>query len=210
MGVVCEVRQEGVRYVCGKGISLLVFVFFFNDTATTEIYTLSLHDALPISPAFYTDRQRHEFFTARMSLRQRPRFLYCPDLLAAALPLFILPTSCWGSAPAFYTDHFSLRQRFRFLYCPLLVAAAPPLFILANSRCSSAPHLYTDRQRHEFFTARISLRQRPCFLYCPSLAAAAPLLFILPISHCGSAPAFYRSEERRVGKECRSRWSPSH
>src|SRR6267378_4512349 len=27
------------------------FLFFFNDTATTEIYTLSLHDALPISPA---------------------------------------------------------------------------------------------------------------------------------------------------------------
>src|SRR6266704_3047203 len=26
----------------------LVLVFFFNDTATTEIYTLSLHDALPI------------------------------------------------------------------------------------------------------------------------------------------------------------------
>src|SRR2546427_3564859 len=29
--------------------SLTVFFFFFNDTATTEIYTLSLHDALPIS-----------------------------------------------------------------------------------------------------------------------------------------------------------------
>src|SRR2546430_17576122 len=27
---------------------LLLFFFFFNDTATTEIYTLSLHDALPI------------------------------------------------------------------------------------------------------------------------------------------------------------------
>src|ERR1022692_5288202 len=26
------------------------FFFFFNDTATTEIYTLSLHDALPIWP----------------------------------------------------------------------------------------------------------------------------------------------------------------
>src|SRR6266550_9353469 len=25
------------------------YIFFFNDTATTEIYTLSLHDALPIS-----------------------------------------------------------------------------------------------------------------------------------------------------------------
>src|SRR3989440_12303593 len=29
-------------------ISLVFFFFFFNDTATTEIYTLSLHDALPI------------------------------------------------------------------------------------------------------------------------------------------------------------------
>src|SRR5256885_12910564 len=29
---------------------LMSFFFFFNDTATTEIYTLSLHDALPISP----------------------------------------------------------------------------------------------------------------------------------------------------------------
>src|SRR6266536_6722461 len=29
--------------------SSFVFFFFFNDTATTEIYTLSLHDALPIS-----------------------------------------------------------------------------------------------------------------------------------------------------------------
>src|SRR3989440_10431147 len=28
---------------------MLLFFFFFNDTATTEIYTLSLHDALPIS-----------------------------------------------------------------------------------------------------------------------------------------------------------------
>src|ERR1039457_7739012 len=28
----------------------LFFFFFFNDTATTEIYTLSLHDALPICP----------------------------------------------------------------------------------------------------------------------------------------------------------------
>src|SRR5690348_17882969 len=29
----------------------VILLFFFNDTATTEIYTLSLHDALPISPA---------------------------------------------------------------------------------------------------------------------------------------------------------------
>src|SRR2546430_15148292 len=30
-------------------MTILLFFFFFNDTATTEIYTLSLHDALPIS-----------------------------------------------------------------------------------------------------------------------------------------------------------------
>src|SRR5947199_7873034 len=30
-------------------LSRSIFLFFFNDTATTEIYTLSLHDALPIS-----------------------------------------------------------------------------------------------------------------------------------------------------------------
>src|SRR6266478_8204783 len=34
------------RYICEV---FLFFFFFFNDTATTEIYTLSLHDALPIS-----------------------------------------------------------------------------------------------------------------------------------------------------------------
>src|ERR1051326_9555095 len=32
-------------------LSVVLIFFFFNDTATTEIYTLSLHDALPISLA---------------------------------------------------------------------------------------------------------------------------------------------------------------
>src|SRR3712207_7184569 len=33
-----------------SGYKVYILLFFFNDTATTEIYTLSLHDALPISP----------------------------------------------------------------------------------------------------------------------------------------------------------------
>src|SRR5438445_11885502 len=33
-------------------LSISFFFFFFNDTATTEIYTLSLHDALPIYHSF--------------------------------------------------------------------------------------------------------------------------------------------------------------
>src|SRR3712207_9269351 len=37
-----------IQYVV-RAQSTYVCFFFFNDTATTEIYTLSLHDALPIS-----------------------------------------------------------------------------------------------------------------------------------------------------------------
>src|SRR6516225_11932599 len=35
--------------LCIVIVVFVFFFFFFNDTATTEIYTLSLHDALPIS-----------------------------------------------------------------------------------------------------------------------------------------------------------------
>src|SRR2546430_12456013 len=45
---------------------MIFFFFFFNDTATTEIYTLSLHDALPISPY----RSPQESLDARPSRRR--------------------------------------------------------------------------------------------------------------------------------------------
>src|ERR1051326_9616587 len=35
-------------FIVALCVDAVFFVFFFNDTATTEIYTLSLHDALPI------------------------------------------------------------------------------------------------------------------------------------------------------------------
>src|SRR2546428_6984033 len=40
-------------------LSSFFFFFFFNDTATTEIYTLSLHDALPISRRARDQGRRH-------------------------------------------------------------------------------------------------------------------------------------------------------
>src|SRR2546427_11368952 len=56
--------------------------FFFNDTATTEIYTLSLHDALPISPPRprchellvkqAADRLHVTCIPARLSILTRP------------------------------------------------------------------------------------------------------------------------------------------
>src|SRR2546427_7853518 len=48
---------------------LLFFFFFFNDTATTEIYTLSLHDALPISSPGPRRRPRNRGTVSRMKWR---------------------------------------------------------------------------------------------------------------------------------------------
>src|SRR5256885_15603509 len=56
--------------------SLFFFFFFFNDTATTEIYTLSLHDALPISrirppsPGWRACLLRPDPFTSTMSTQR--------------------------------------------------------------------------------------------------------------------------------------------
>src|SRR3712207_9339870 len=98
-------------------LSRLVYTFFFfNDTATTEIYTLSLHDALPISES------NEEL-----------------DSILQRLPL-------WGLAKWKVTPLENLEGR-------------------------------TARDRQFIEQLEQSLQ---------------------------------RSEERRVGKECRSRWSPYH
>src|ERR1017187_6994776 len=67
-------------------------VFFFNDTATTEIYTLSLHDALPISPRHPElstqwsgprppTGKRHNRSEEHTSELQSPMYLVCRLLL---------------------------------------------------------------------------------------------------------------------------------
>src|SRR2546430_15763055 len=98
-----------------------VFFFFFNDTATTEIYTLSLHDALPILVIEVFGR--YAGFTA------------------------LLPTMAGAADRCVIPEH------------PVDIEQLAEL-------------LTQDRNRN------------------PSRYA--------------------RSEERRVGKECRSRWSPYH
>src|SRR5256885_13248004 len=60
-------------------IILIFFFFFFNDTATTEIYTLSLHDALPISRTTSPPKKRasplptRPPFRAPSWMRKEPR-----------------------------------------------------------------------------------------------------------------------------------------
>src|SRR2546429_2519876 len=55
MGVESPVSRRDTLPGCSIDFA---FFFFFNDTATTEIYTLSLHDALPISCARSGSRGR--------------------------------------------------------------------------------------------------------------------------------------------------------
>src|SRR5690554_7769454 len=53
----------------------MLFLFFFNDPATTEIYTLSLHDALPISPARGA-QQTEERASVNMEVRSNSGNVY--------------------------------------------------------------------------------------------------------------------------------------
>src|SRR2546425_11166255 len=54
------------------------FFFFFNDTATTEIYTLSLHDALPICR-----KSPPAAFSLRSEAQRTEAYAFAPSLIAA-------------------------------------------------------------------------------------------------------------------------------
>src|SRR5258708_39301475 len=80
----------------------ILFLFFFNDTATTEIYTLSLHDALPIC-------------RVTMSL---PASRSASDAAWRALPKGSLVDTSWKSRSE---EHTSELQSPDHLVCRLLL-----------------------------------------------------------------------------------------
>src|SRR3712207_9585305 len=100
---------------------MLSLFFFFNDTATTEIYTLSLHDALPIS---VREVQAHEV----QAEHPDPQWLVVPGqrgagqiveagaapraAIALAVRLGIIPRS---------EEHTSELQSRQYLVCRLLL-----------------------------------------------------------------------------------------
>src|SRR3712207_9062357 len=90
-----------------------VFFFFFNDTATTEIYTLSLHDALPI---FARGRWRGGAPTARTSRTGRARRPTRP-----ATPRRPAGSSTDGRPTARSEEHTSELQSRQYLVCRLLL-----------------------------------------------------------------------------------------
>src|SRR3712207_8433885 len=101
-------------------------LFFFNDTATTEIYTLSLHDALPISSA-----------------RASPtRFRIPPDSSAGIFPSTPAgsPTSCkrsrtrWRTASSRSEEHTSELQSRQYLVCRLLLEKKKKISFIKHRR----------------------------------------------------------------------------
>src|SRR2546422_11493582 len=183
-------------------------LFFFNDTATTEIYTLSLHDALPISqgpagprsdPGEARQRaQRHDPQVgndpaADLVAREGPREQPLADgIEQLALPVERFHAASHGSdlAPIFpaprrnprdVTDHLSDRDG-----APSELPRHEASGEVAAQRLGQESHV--DRRPYRVQAARRSDDPRD-----PRFQVAYP-----------------RSEERRVGKECRSRWSPYH
>src|SRR2546425_10502036 len=84
--------------------------FFFNDTATTEIYTLSLHDALPIWRLAW-DHMRSVGLS-----RPHTEFTYDSPAVAARL-VHLLRTRCFDRSE----EHTSELQSLAYLVCRLLL-----------------------------------------------------------------------------------------
>src|SRR3712207_7524257 len=87
--------------------------FFFNDTATTEIYTLSLHDALPILP---------DVSTSRIRSGARPEAIATAAARAAspaAAPVTRRPVQCRRHTRS--EEHTSELQSRQYLVCRLLL-----------------------------------------------------------------------------------------
>src|SRR5258707_7503838 len=82
--------------------------FFFNDTATTEIYTLSLHDALPIFPTLIATLSS----VARTRSPRASRYLFIPA------PRGLFPKSFSVRSE----EHTSELQSRQYLVCRLLLA----------------------------------------------------------------------------------------
>src|SRR2546425_3331233 len=91
-----------------------MFLFFFNDTATTEIYTLSLHDALPISRCgteAVPPRRTRIGPTRCRALRGRGRARRSPSIAARGA----------RARPTRSEEHTSELQSLAYLVCRLLL-----------------------------------------------------------------------------------------
>ena len=115
-------------------------------------------------------------------------FLYCNlTILSYHIPIFF--NLMKNQSTVFYALHNSCKTIFRIV---------GQLFIESFMLYIIPVKLLTDSHRHGLPTEWKASPLVYEYLKCP--VRSQPYL----------TPAFFRSEERRVGKECRSRWSPYH
>src|SRR3712207_8228533 len=95
----------------------MLLFFFFNDTATTEIYTLSLHDALPILAPSASSRKRLSPMPGTVALRLRSeRVTRKPSPSRSSFTLAVV-----SSVPSRSEEHTSELQSRQYLVCRLLL-----------------------------------------------------------------------------------------
>src|SRR3712207_6866781 len=97
-----------------------MFFFFFNDTATTEIYTLSLHDALPI---YRVDALRVPFLHVAVHSGESAEGRFWRRLVHAvtARPAAYLAAAAGVSEAQRSEEHTSELQSRQYLVCRLLL-----------------------------------------------------------------------------------------
>src|SRR5256885_10458739 len=96
-------------------VYVILFFFFFNDTATTEIYTLSLHDALPIFGPNLTPLQVAAKFKHDDTLRAMQAFASPQQRLLLACHLDRKSTRLNSSHLVISYAVFCLKKKKRYL-----------------------------------------------------------------------------------------------
>src|SRR2546430_6400548 len=107
-----------------RTVLTVIHFFFFNDTATTEIYTLSLHDALPI---WWVRSRTVPARSWQRSIRSRSPY-------AASRRTALIPG--WASIRSRSEEHTSELQSQSNLVCRLLLEKKKKTHIETNSRSS--------------------------------------------------------------------------
>src|SRR3712207_7674307 len=106
-------------------------MFFFNDTATTEIYTLSLHDALPISRGAFSAARRIGSDAERESVSR------------SSTSSWNAATRSSGAVPAIRSEeHTSELQSRQYLVCRLLLEK--------KKTCRSPPGCASTSTHHTY------------------------------------------------------------
>src|SRR3712207_3279902 len=230
---------------------IIVCFFFFNDTATTEIYTLSLHDALPIySAGEVVAASLSEAGTRSVEMQAwrtalDPKGQWVPHVIAA-MDDRITHLREEGGMPDAAGLILASDQDDARAYAKIVrrVTGKAPELILSDD-----PKASKKIERFATGSARIAVCVRMISegVDVPRAAVLAwmtsyrtPLFFAQAVGRVVRARAPHesatvflpavrpllslaatmeeqrnhvlppRSEERRVGKECRSRWSPYH